>query len=154
MPENTEVAESAVLPRRRESWWRAHGAVLAVISAGGAIGALGRYGIGQWLPTRPGQFPWGTFLVNLSGCFLIGVLMVLITEVWSAHRLARPFLGVGILGGYTTFSTYTNEIRALLQPGTMLVAAAYLLLSLAGAMVAVVCGVWLTRALAGRGERA
>ncbi|HVV08970.1 fluoride efflux transporter CrcB [Amycolatopsis sp.] len=154
MPEKTEVAEPVALRVRHQAWWRTHGPVLAVISLGGGIGALARYGLVQLLPTRPGQLPWGTFVVNVSGCFLIGVLMVLITEVWTAHRLVRPFLGVGILGGYTTFSTYANEIRALLQPGTVLIAVAYLLMSLAGAMLAVVCGAWLTRVLAEREGRA
>jgi protein CrcB len=70
-----------------------------------------RYSLAQPLPTRPGQFPWTTFAANLLGCLLIGVLTVLITEVFSARRLVRPFLGVGVLGGFTTFSTYAVDIR-------------------------------------------
>lgn len=137
-----------VAGRRREVF-RSHGAVLVVIGLGGGLGAIARYGLAQWLPTRPGDFPWSTFLTNALGCFLIGVLMVLITEVWSAHRLVRPFLGVGVLGGFTTFSTYANEVRALLQPGTVGVALAYLAGTLLAAMLAVVLGVWLTRAVTG-----
>jgi CrcB protein len=123
--------------------------LLGVIALGGGLGAITRYGLDALLPTRPGQFPWGTFTINVLGCFLIGVLMVLITEVWSAHRLVRPFLGVGILGGFTTFSTYAVEILGLLRPGSVGVAFGYLAGTLVGAMLAVIAGVWLTRAATG-----
>lgn len=73
---------------RRGSW-----AVLAAISAGGALGAAARYGLSVAWPHRPGTFPWATFVTNVSGCLLIGVLMVLVTQVWAAHRLLRPFSG-------------------------------------------------------------
>lgn len=133
------------VPAQRRELIRGHVSVLGVIAFGGGIGALARYGLSTVLPTRPGQFPWGTFTENVLGCFLIGVLMVLITEVWSAHRLIRPFLGVGVLGGFTTFSTYAVEIRGLLRPGTVGLAFTYLAGTLVGAMLAVVIGVWLTR---------
>jgi CrcB protein len=137
-----------VASQRRELV-RSHGAVLAVIALGGGLGAIARYGLAELLPTQPGRFPWGTFTTNVVGCFLIGVLMVLITEVWSAHRLVRPFLGVGILGGFTTFSTYAVETRGLLRPGTVGVAFAYLAGTLICAMLAVIAGVWLTRTVTG-----
>jgi fluoride exporter len=132
-----------------------HGPVLGVIALGGGLGALARYGLALALPTRPGRFPWGTFATNVLGCLLIGVLMVLITEVWAAHRLARPFLGVGFLGGFTTFSTYALETHGLLQPGTVGLAFGYLAGTLVAAMLAVVVGVWATRASvrAGRASR-
>ena len=94
---------------RRAPW-----AVLGAIAAGGALGALGRYGLAVAWPHRPGRFPWATFVTNVSGCLLIGVLMVLVVEVWSAHRLLRPFLGVGVLGGYTTFSTFALDSDRLI----------------------------------------
>ncbi|WP_308190337.1 fluoride efflux transporter CrcB [Amycolatopsis sp. GM8] len=137
------------VPAQRRELLRSHGAVLVVISFGGGLGAIARYGLAQWLPTPAGHFPWSTFLTNVLGCFLIGVLMVLVTEVWSAHRLVRPFLGVGVLGGFTTFSTYATEVRALLQPGTVGIAVAYLAGTLVAALLAVVLGVWLTRAVTG-----
>lgn len=126
-----------------------HVPILGVIALGGGLGGVARYGLGLLLPARPGQFPWGTFTVNVLGCFLIGVLMVLITDVWPARRLVRPFLGVGVLGGFTTFSTYAVETLALLRPGTAGVAFAYLAGTLIGAMLAVIAGVWLTRAVTG-----
>jgi CrcB protein len=127
-------------------------AVLGVVSAGGVLGALGRYGLATVWPHRPGHFPWATFVTNVSGCLLIGVLMVLITEVWSAHRLLRPFLGVGVLGGYTTFSTYAVDVQQLVAAGAARTGLAYLAGTLVAALAAVYVGVTLTR-LATRRER-
>lgn len=138
------------VPGQRQELARSHGAVLAVISLGGALGALARYGIVSWLPVEPGRFPLATFLINIGGCLLIGVLMVLITEVYPAHPLIRPFLGVGVLGGFTTFATYTEEVRALLRPEWMLTGLGYVLGTLAGAVLAVWLGVRLTRLATGR----
>lgn len=121
---------------------------VAVVALGGGLGALARYGIGRLWPTRPGGFPWATFTINITGCLLIGMLMVLITEVWAAHRLVRPFLGVGVLGGFTTFSTYAVEVRELLRPGTVVVAFSYLAGTVLAALLAVLVGVWLARAVA------
>jgi CrcB protein len=130
---------------QRRELVRTHGAVLLVIALGGGIGSVGRYGVSQLLPTMPGGFPWGTFGTNVSGCFLIGVLMVLISDVWSAHRLLRPFVGVGVLGGFTTFSTYAVEVRGLLAPGSATTAFAYLVATPVCALLAVVGAVALTR---------
>lgn len=142
-----------VIRQRREPR-RAPWAVLAAISAGGAVGALARYGLATAWPHGPGHFPWATFVTNVSGCLLIGVLMVVITEVWSAHRLLRPFLGVGVLGGFTTFSTYTGEVQQLLVAGAARTALLYLAGTLAAALAAVYGGVILTRlATRGRTER-
>ncbi|CAM3320658.1 fluoride efflux transporter CrcB [Kibdelosporangium persicum] len=123
--------------------------VVLAVSLGGGLGALARYGVGLAFPAAPGAFPWGTFVVNAAGCFLMGVLMVLATELVRAHRLVRPFLGVGVLGGFTTFSTYAVETRQLLAdaPG---VAVAYLIGTVLTAIVAVLAGVWLVRRLARR----
>jgi CrcB protein len=130
---------------RMRAFSRSHQAVVAVVSVGGGVGAVARYGMSELLPTLPGQFPWGTFLTNVLGCFLIGVLMVLVTEVLPAHRLLRPFLGVGVLGGFTTFSTYAVEFRGLLQPGSVPMAFAYLAGTVLCALLAVILGVGLTR---------
>ena len=85
-------------------------AVLAVIAVGGAIGATARYLIGLAWPTPAGAFPWATLVINIAGSALIGVLMVLVTDVWTRQRLLRPFLGTGILGGFTTFSTFSVQV--------------------------------------------
>lgn len=131
--------------RQRRELRRAPWAVLAAIAVGGALGALGRYGLALAWPRTPGHFPWATFLTNVSGCLLIGILMVLINQVWSAHRLIRPFLGVGVLGGYTTFSTYTGEVQQLVVFGAARIGLLYLLATPVAALAAVYLGVTLTR---------
>ncbi|NEA23720.1 fluoride efflux transporter FluC [Actinomadura bangladeshensis] len=138
------------VPRQRAELSRAPWETLGAISAGGVLGALARYGLSNAFPYGPGDFPWAVFWTNVAGCLLIGVLMVLITEVRQAHRLVRPFLGVGILGGFTTFSTYTVDVQRAVEHGAPRVGLAYLALTLAAALAAVLAGVRLTRSLAGR----
>ncbi|MEU4236156.1 CrcB family protein [Actinoplanes sp. NPDC026619] len=124
--------------------------VLAAISAGGVLGALARYGIAAAWPHDPGGFPWSTLVINVTGCFLIGVLMVIVTRVTPNQRLLRPFVGVGILGGYTTFSTYIVDIYRAAEAGAPWVALAYLGSTLVGAMLAVAAGSALTSRLVTR----
>jgi CrcB protein len=131
---------------QRRELLRTHGAVLVVIAAGGGLGAFARYELARLLPTHPDGFPWATFITNVTGCLLIGILMVAITDIWVAHHLLRPFLGVGILGGFTTFSTYVGETRNLLQPNTVGIAFAYLAGTLLCALLATLTAVRLTRA--------
>jgi len=121
---------------------RRHGdrAVLVTIAAGGAAGAAARYLIGATWPAPAGAFPTSTLAINLLGCALIGVLMVLITDVWSKQRLLRPFLGTGVLGGFTTFSTYTVDIQRLVAGAHAGTALLYLTLTPVGALLAV----WVT----------
>ncbi|MFF2522105.1 FluC/FEX family fluoride channel [Streptomyces liangshanensis] len=120
--------------------------VLAVISAGGAAGASARYGADLLWPVAPGAFPWTTFGINVLGCALIGVLMVLVAEDGrSAHRLVRPFLGVGVLGGFTTFSTYALDFHGLLGRHAYATAFAYAAGTLAAALAAVSAAALVTR---------
>jgi CrcB protein len=84
-------------------------------------------------------------VTNVTGCLVIGALMVLISEVWTTHRLVRPFLGVGVVGSFTTFSAYTVETQQLLDAGRAPVALGYLFGTLAAALLAVQLGVVLTR---------
>jgi CrcB protein len=143
-----EPVGSDVDPHVHAQRWklrRAPWAVLAAVSAGGALGALGRHGLAVAWPHRPGTFPWATFTINGTGCLLIGVLMVLVAEVWAAHRLLRPFLGTGVLGGYTTFSTYTVDAQQLMADGAAGTALLYLAGTLAAALAAVYAGITLTR---------
>jgi fluoride exporter len=128
----------------RRSW-----AAAGAVSAGGALGAAVRYGLSVAWPHRPGTFPWATFVTNVTGCLLIGVLMVLMTEVWAAHRLLRPFLGTGVLGGYTTFSTYTVDGQQLLTVGAVGTALVYLVATVAAALAAVYAGITVTRLATG-----
>ncbi|QNP68787.1 fluoride efflux transporter CrcB [Streptomyces roseirectus] len=113
--------------------------VVAAVALGGTLGSLARYAAGLAWPARTGGFPWTTFAVNVVGCAVIGVLLVLVTEILTVHRLVRPFLGTGVLGGFTTFSTYTVDIRKLLGDGHPATAFAYL----AGTLCAALAAVWL-----------
>jgi len=111
--------------------------VLAAVAVGGAIGASARYGAALLWPTATDAFPWTTLAVNAIGCAVIGAFMVLVTEVWSTHHLVRPFFGTGVLGGFTTFSTYAADARRLIDDGHPRTALAYLALTLALALAAV-----------------
>ncbi|MEV4637703.1 CrcB family protein [Actinoplanes sp. NPDC049548] len=117
--------------------------VLAAISAGGTLGALARYGISAAWPHDPAGFPWSTWTINVSGCFLIGILMVLIGRFHLQQRLIRPFWGIGFLGGYTTFSTATVDVLQA-APATALI---YLATTLSGAIIAVWLATVLTEAV-------
>ncbi|MFJ8632007.1 fluoride efflux transporter CrcB [Streptomyces sp. NPDC093568] len=122
--------------------WRTQAPVVAVVAAGGAVGAVARYALTLWWPLQPGGFPWATFWTNVVGCAVIGVFMVVITDVWAAHRLVRPFFGTGVLGGFTTFSTYAVDIQRLVDHGHPRIALAYLACTLITALTAV----WLAAA--------
>ncbi|PXX54739.1 protein CrcB [Nocardia tenerifensis] len=135
-------------PDQRGELAHTHGTVLGVIAAGGALGALARDGLTLAWPTPTGGFPWAVFMINVAGSFLLGLLMVVITEIRPAHPLVRPFLGVGVLGGFTTFSTYANDIRALLHPDTIVVAVVYLLATLLAALAATTLAMKLARTAA------
>lgn len=126
---------------------------LAAIAAGGALGALARHGAGLALPSAPGSFPLATFLVNVAGCLLIGVLIVAVTEVGTAHPLVRPFLATGFLGGFTTFSTYATDAHELVRAGRPATAAAYIVGTVAVAVAATWLGIGLARAAARAGGR-
>ncbi|UQA97013.1 fluoride efflux transporter CrcB [Streptomyces halobius] len=119
--------------------------VLGVVALGGALGASARYGASLLWPTAAGSFPWTTLLVNAVGCAVIGVFMVMITDVWAAHRLVRPFFGTGVLGGFTTFSAYAADIQHLVTEGRARTGLAYLALTLIAALAAVWLAAVLTR---------
>jgi CrcB protein len=146
------------VPRQRAELRRAPWAVLSVISLGGALGALARAGLGNAFPAGTSAFPWATFAINVSGCLLIGVLMVLVTEVWASQRLVRPFFGVGVLGGYTTFSTYVVDIQRLVDAGAGGTALAYLAATVVAALAATYAGLvaarWALRRRPRRSDRA
>ncbi|NES27282.1 fluoride efflux transporter CrcB [Micromonospora terminaliae] len=114
-------------------------AVLGVIAAGGVLGALARAGLQATFPHPPTGFPWATFGINVAGCLLIGALMAVLTAR-PAGPLVRPFLGVGVLGGFTTFSTYAVDAQRAVAAGSPGTALAYLAATLAGALLAVWAG--------------
>jgi CrcB protein len=117
------------------------------VGLGGAIGSIARYHVGRFAVTRAPGFPWGTLAVNLLGCLLIGVLMQLVLRgrVQEPMRIA---LGVGLLGGFTTYSTFNHETIALAQSGAWGKAVAYVVVTLVGGLAVGALGVVVTKAAA------
>ncbi|WP_044883299.1 MULTISPECIES: CrcB family protein [unclassified Frankia] len=127
--------------------------LLGAIAAGGALGACARYAAALAWPTPPGAFGWTTMAVNAVGCAAIGVLMALLAAGRLAHPLARPFLGTGILGGFTTFSTYAVGVEGLLDDGRPRAALAALALTPTVALAAVWAATAAIRRLLAPGRR-
>ncbi len=118
---------------------------LLLVMTGGALGAGARHLAGRaalaWLGAG---FPWGTLFVNLTGGLLMGVLVGSLARVAAAEPW-RLFLGVGVLGGFTTFSSFSLDVVLLAQRGQLATAAGYLLVSVAGSIAALVAGLGLAR---------
>lgn len=114
-PAQPSVAPRGSAPRRHSR--RTRFDMLAAISVGGMLGASARYGVARWIPTAAHGFPWATFWTNLFGSFLLGFLLVLLLERFPAGTLLRPFLATGILGAFTTMSTYAVETSLLIKDG-------------------------------------
>lgn len=118
------------------------------IGVAGFAGAVSRYAVEGWVSDRTrGDLPWGTLVVNASGCFLLGFLFALLTERFLPHPTVRAALTIGFLGAYTTFSTFAFETMRLAEDGAVLLAVANVAASLGAGLVAVYAGTWLGRAL-------
>ena len=118
-----------------------------VVLAGAGLGGLTRYALGTWIMARSGgRFPLGTFLINISGSFFIGLLMTLLTERLHPHPNWRLFLVVGVLGGYTTFSSFEYETLQAVRDGARWMG----LLYVAGSVLLGYVAVWLGAVLAAR----
>ena len=120
---------------------RRRATLLAVIGAGGAIGAAARYGAGLAIPPHLDAFPVATFLVNVVGAVILGAVAALPTDWLSAHELTRPAIGTGFCGGLTTFSTFSAEIVTLLQQGRMVWACAAVAAHLFGSLLMTFAGI-------------
>lgn len=118
-----------------------------VVLAGAGLGGLARYVAGTWIMAKyGGRFPLGTFVINVSGSFLIGVLMTLFTERLNPHPNWRLFLVVGILGGYTTFSSFEYEAYQAVRDGARWMGMLYV----TGSVLVGYLGVWLGALLTAR----
>jgi fluoride exporter len=118
------------------------------IGVAGFLGAVARYGVEGVVSRRTGgQFPWGTLVVNTSGCFVLGFLFTLFTERFLPHPNLRSALTVGLLGAYTTFSTFSLETVRLIEGGAVWLASANAIASLALGIVFVYLGIFLGRAV-------
>ena len=121
---------------------------LLLVMTGGAIGAGFRYQLARVAEQQLGGiFPWGTWIANLLGGLLMGVLAgVLVSEGPQGEPL-RLFLGIGMLGGFTTFSAFSLEMAQMIERGDIAVAAAYAVSSVAGSVVMLLVGFWAVRAV-------
>lgn len=148
-----DIRTGTVTARPRPSALHGQAPVVAVVAIGGAIGACARYAASLAWPARTGGFPWTTFWVNVVGCAVIGGFLVVITETWAAPRLVRPFFGTGVLGGFTTFSTYAVDIQKLVDRGHPATGLAYLAATLLAALTAVALAANATRRVLKRRRR-
>lgn len=113
------------------------GRELGAIFVGGFIGAASRAEIAELLPHGPGAWPWATLLVNVVGAFLLGYFVTRLQERLPLSAYRRPFLGTGICGGLTTFSTMQIELLQMLDAGRIALALAYALVSVAAGFAGV-----------------
>ena len=120
---------------------------------GGAVGALAHWAAATALTSSPGGWPWATLLVNLTGCLLLGLLIAVVAVRLPEARWPRPFLAVGVLGGFTTFSAFAVEVVEQVDAGAALLAAAYVLASVVGGIGAVALGARAGQALTERTAR-
>ncbi len=121
---------------------------VVAIAVAGALGALARYGLDGLVSRRaPTSFPWGTFAINVSGSFLLGLVFVLMAERFRPDPWLRSAVTIWLLGAYTTFSTLSLETYRLVEDGAYWLAFANVAGSLAGGLAAVYAGVVLGRAI-------
>ncbi len=126
-------------------------AVVAAVALGGAAGAAARYGVGEAFGPRAA--PLGTLSVNVVGCALMGVLVAVVIDRWPDHRVLRPALGTGVLGGFTTFSSYAVGVLELARDERVPAALAHLVATPVLALLAVWGGTVLARRMLTRGVR-
>jgi CrcB protein len=119
--------------------------LLGAIFAGGVVGALARAGLAEALPAHAGQWPWGTFTVNVAGAFLLGWFVTRLQERLPPARYRRPFLATGFCGALTTFSAFQLELLRMLERGELALACGYAVASLAAGFVAVAAATSITR---------
>ena len=120
--------------------------LVLAIALGGAIGAVGRHYVSVAMTLLVGHgFPWGTLVVNVAGSFMMGVLIETMALVWSPSVEMRALLTVGVLGAFTTFSTFSLDVATLYERGATLVLAAYVAASVAISILALFAGLRLMR---------
>lgn len=116
-------------------------AALAAMALGGALGTAARYGVAQVVHAGPGGFPWPTFWTNLSGSFALGLLLAVVVQRFPPRRYLRPFVAVGFIGAYTTYSTFAVETVLMARDGHAALALVYAGSSLVAGFVAAWAGI-------------
>jgi fluoride exporter len=114
---------------------------LVAVALGGAAGAPARCELSVRFPAPAGSFPWTTFCINVSGSFLLGLLLTFVLERWPPTRYIRPFVAIGVLGAFTTFSTFSVEADLLFRDGHVSLGLVYVLGSLVAGGTAVYLGI-------------
>lgn len=120
---------------------------LAAAAGGGAIGAMARYAVDQAADRLGVALPWATLAINVVGCVLMGILVSYVLAHPARHLLWRPFLGVGVLGGFTTFSAFAGDAVLLADDGAWAASAAYVVATLVGGLLALWAGFSMGRGL-------
>src|ERR1700761_5877810 len=124
------------------------GMILAAVGVGGALGSMFRYLIAGWVQSPAWNgFPYGIFIVNVTGGFVMGVLTEAMALKFNVSPVTRAFLTTGIMGGYTTFSTFSLEAAMLMQRHAYGQAAAYTTGSALLSIIALFAGLWLMRSI-------
>jgi CrcB protein len=122
--------------------------IILGVALGGAIGASGRYALDRYIEARSDAiFPWATFTVNMTGCLFIGLVATALVDRHHLPAWLRIGLIVGVVGGYTTFSTFAQESLDLVDARRFAIALAYTLVSVVAGMAAVYLGSWLGRSI-------
>ncbi|MEA2716949.1 MAG: fluoride exporter [Actinomycetota bacterium] len=122
--------------------------MLAAVAIGGALGAAARYGVAQLVPLGAGSFPWATWWTNVTGSFVLGVVLMVLLRRFPSDRLARPLLATGFLGAFTTYSTFAVQTVVLVGDGSGVLAGVYVVASLAAGFGAAAAGIAAGRRLA------
>jgi CrcB protein len=120
-----------------------------LVALGGGLGAASRYGVSLAAPPRAGEWPWATFTVNVAGSLLIGALAGWLATRGEAGEPWRLFLGVGVLGGFTTFSAYSLETLRMVERNDWLGASTYSLGSVIAGLAAVGLGLLIAKRVFG-----
>ncbi len=139
LPVDPDLAPAVTPPLR-------HGPTAVVVAVGGVAGACARHALALAWPHHAGSWPWSPLLTNVSGCLGLAVLLVVLVVRLPRARYIRPLLGTGVLGGYTTFSTFTVDVVQMVHAERLLSAAGYVVTMVVGMIFAVLLGLVLARA--------
>ncbi|RJF93916.1 fluoride efflux transporter CrcB [Sphingomonas cavernae] len=122
---------------------------LLLVMLGGALGSAARFGVGRLTLQQFGpHYPWGTLIVNLVGGFAMGLLAGLLARFGQGAEGYRYLIGIGLLGGFTTFSAFSLDAANMIERGALAGATIYALVSVIGSIVALFAGLWMVRAFA------
>ena len=154
LPIDPDVDDAPPQRRTPSRWPRLAPDVVLAVFVGGIFGGFARYGIGLAWPPAVGGFPWDVFVINLSGAFVLALLLVLVLEVLPPTHYVRPALGTGFLGAFTTFSSLATATDQLLAHGHPGLAVGYAVGSLFGGLAAASFGLVFGRAISANRHRA